>query len=231
MGIATTSPAAGVQEVVIDLPPVNALRVADWFDLADQITAAGRDATTRAVVLRAEGRGFCAGVDIKELPPTTPRRPDRGEPRVLRRLRRGVRVRGAGRRRGAGLLPRRRHRPGRQRRRHRGVGRRDVRPARGRPGRARGGDPPRPPGPAAPDAAMVFTCDNATADGAAWLRVGADDVVPRDGSGATRPWRSRATSADQEPDDPAASQGVPERHRPGRREAGRTASSRASPTS
>jgi enoyl-CoA hydratase len=67
MGIATTSPAAGVQEVVIDLPPVNALRAADWFDLADQITAAGRDANTRAVVLRAEGKGFCAGVDIKEL--------------------------------------------------------------------------------------------------------------------------------------------------------------------
>lgn len=67
MGIATTSPAEGVKEVVIDLPPVNALKAADWFDLADQITAAGRDATTRAVVLRAEGKGFCAGVDIKAL--------------------------------------------------------------------------------------------------------------------------------------------------------------------
>jgi len=67
MAIATTSPVAGVQEVVIDLPPVNALRAADWFALADQITAAGREATTRAVILRAEGKGFCAGVDIKEL--------------------------------------------------------------------------------------------------------------------------------------------------------------------
>ena len=29
--------------------------------------ALGRDPATRAVILRAEGRGFCAGVDIKEL--------------------------------------------------------------------------------------------------------------------------------------------------------------------
>jgi enoyl-CoA hydratase len=53
--------------VTIDNPPVNALPVAGWFDLADAIRAAGRDRTVRAVVLRAEGKGFQAGVDIKEL--------------------------------------------------------------------------------------------------------------------------------------------------------------------
>jgi enoyl-CoA hydratase len=56
----------GVVEVVVDHPPVNALPVKGWFDLADTILAAGRDLSTRAVVLRAEGRGFNAGVDIKE---------------------------------------------------------------------------------------------------------------------------------------------------------------------
>jgi enoyl-CoA hydratase len=56
----------GVVEVVVDNPPVNALPVKGWFDLADAVLAAGRDEATRAVVLRAEGRGFNAGVDIKE---------------------------------------------------------------------------------------------------------------------------------------------------------------------
>jgi enoyl-CoA hydratase len=57
----------GIVEVIVDAPPVNALTVAGWFDLADQVTAAGSDPTTRVVVLRAEGRGFNAGVDIKEM--------------------------------------------------------------------------------------------------------------------------------------------------------------------
>lgn len=67
MGISTASPAPGVQEVVIDLPPVNALKANEWFVLAEAITAAGRIPDARALVLRAEGKGFCAGVDIKEL--------------------------------------------------------------------------------------------------------------------------------------------------------------------
>jgi enoyl-CoA hydratase len=57
----------GIAEVVIDHPPVNALPVAEWFNLADALLAAGRIPDIRVVVLRAEGRGFCAGVDIKEI--------------------------------------------------------------------------------------------------------------------------------------------------------------------
>jgi enoyl-CoA hydratase len=57
----------GVVEVVMNAPPVNALTVQGWFDLASAITAAGRDPATRVVVLRAEGKGFNAGVDIKEM--------------------------------------------------------------------------------------------------------------------------------------------------------------------
>jgi enoyl-CoA hydratase len=53
--------------ITIDHPPVNALPVQGWFALADALRAAGEDAGTHCVVLRAEGRGFCAGVDIKEI--------------------------------------------------------------------------------------------------------------------------------------------------------------------
>jgi enoyl-CoA hydratase len=66
MGIGTEA-SGGIAEIVIDYPPVNALPVAGWFDMADAITGAGADAGTRAVILAAEGRGFCAGVDIKEM--------------------------------------------------------------------------------------------------------------------------------------------------------------------
>jgi enoyl-CoA hydratase len=59
--------ADGIAEVVIDFPPVNALPVAGWRELAAAVTGAGGDAATRAVILAAEGRGFCAGVDIKEM--------------------------------------------------------------------------------------------------------------------------------------------------------------------
>ena len=66
MGI-TGTVTDGIADVVIDVPPVNALNVAQWFELADAIARLGRDSATRALVLRAQGRGFCAGVDIKEL--------------------------------------------------------------------------------------------------------------------------------------------------------------------
>lgn len=57
----------GVVEITMANPPVNALPVAGWFALAGALDAAGADPSTRAVVLRAEGRGFNAGVDIKEM--------------------------------------------------------------------------------------------------------------------------------------------------------------------
>jgi enoyl-CoA hydratase len=69
MGI-TAEVTDGVAEVVMDNPPVNALAVAGWFELADIITRLGDDPDVRVVVLRAEGRGFNAGVDIKEMQTT-----------------------------------------------------------------------------------------------------------------------------------------------------------------
>ncbi|MCB1040929.1 MAG: enoyl-CoA hydratase/isomerase family protein, partial [Acidimicrobiales bacterium] len=70
MGITTTVDERGIAEVVMDNPPVNALTVAGWFDLAKQVRAAGERDDVRVVVLRAEGRGFNAGVDIKEMQQT-----------------------------------------------------------------------------------------------------------------------------------------------------------------
>ena len=67
MGISTERDAQGIAEIVVDVPPVNALTVAGWFELADAVTAAGKDPETRVVVLRSEGKGFNAGVDIKEM--------------------------------------------------------------------------------------------------------------------------------------------------------------------
>ncbi|VVE70069.1 enoyl-CoA hydratase [Pandoraea captiosa] len=57
----------GVAELVIDHPPVNALDSDGWHALAAAIDALGGNRDVRVVVIRADGRGFCAGVDIKEL--------------------------------------------------------------------------------------------------------------------------------------------------------------------
>ena len=57
----------GIAELVIDKPPVNALDSNEWLALAAQIDALGADPEVRVLILRSEGRGFCAGVDIKEL--------------------------------------------------------------------------------------------------------------------------------------------------------------------
>jgi enoyl-CoA hydratase len=65
--ITSSRAADGVAEVVVDRPPVNALPVAGWFELAEAVRAAGGDPQVRVVVLRAEGRGFNAGVDLKEI--------------------------------------------------------------------------------------------------------------------------------------------------------------------
>ncbi|MEW2085631.1 enoyl-CoA hydratase family protein [Streptomyces sp. NPDC005283] len=67
MGVSTARPEKGICVVTADFPPVNALPVQGWYDLADTLRAAGRDPGTRCVVLAAAGRGFNAGVDIKEM--------------------------------------------------------------------------------------------------------------------------------------------------------------------
>jgi enoyl-CoA hydratase len=58
---------AGIAEIVIAAPPVNALDAAGWHELASKLHSLGADPAVRVVILAAEGRGFNAGVDIKEL--------------------------------------------------------------------------------------------------------------------------------------------------------------------
>jgi enoyl-CoA hydratase len=62
-----TAVADRIAEVLLDHPPVNALDSAGWRHLAETVTALANDDAVSVIVLAAEGRGFCAGVDIKEL--------------------------------------------------------------------------------------------------------------------------------------------------------------------
>ncbi|MGH3435508.1 MAG: enoyl-CoA hydratase family protein [Sciscionella sp.] len=71
MTISTQLHDNGTYVVSMDFPPVNALPIAGWFGLAEAMRAADTDPAVRVVVLRAEGRGFNAGVDIKEMQNTT----------------------------------------------------------------------------------------------------------------------------------------------------------------
>jgi enoyl-CoA hydratase len=56
-----------IAEFVIDNPPVNALNCAGWHLFAERIQELGRRDDINCIVIRAEGRGFQAGVDVKEL--------------------------------------------------------------------------------------------------------------------------------------------------------------------
>ena len=58
---------AHIAEVVIDHPPVNALDSAGWNELARIIASVGCNPDVRVMLIRAEGKGFCAGVDLKEM--------------------------------------------------------------------------------------------------------------------------------------------------------------------
>ena len=59
--------ANGIAEMILDHPPVNAFDSAGWFSIAAQIDALGARDDVHVIVIAATGKGFCAGVDIKEL--------------------------------------------------------------------------------------------------------------------------------------------------------------------
>ena len=62
-----TSIENGVAELVFCKPPVNAFSSAEWFAISKQLDDLGDNPEVKVIVVRAEGKGFCAGVDIKEL--------------------------------------------------------------------------------------------------------------------------------------------------------------------
>jgi enoyl-CoA hydratase len=57
----------GVLELVMDNPKVNALSIRDTHAIAEILDGVKHRPEVTAVVLTATGRGFCAGVDIKEM--------------------------------------------------------------------------------------------------------------------------------------------------------------------
>ncbi|MCR9106061.1 MAG: enoyl-CoA hydratase family protein [Gammaproteobacteria bacterium] len=63
----TTTIANGIAQMILDHPPVNAFDSAGWFAIAAEIDALGANEDVRVIVIAANGKGFCAGVDIKEL--------------------------------------------------------------------------------------------------------------------------------------------------------------------
>ena len=71
MAISSDLRSDGIRVITMEHPPVNALTVQGWFDVAAALDEASKDQATHVVVLRAEGRGFNAGVDIKEMQNTT----------------------------------------------------------------------------------------------------------------------------------------------------------------
>lgn len=56
-----------IAHLVFNKPPVNAFNSAEWAGIAAEIRRLGLDPTVHVIVISAEGKGFCAGVDIKEL--------------------------------------------------------------------------------------------------------------------------------------------------------------------
>jgi len=57
----------GIAELIFNRPPVNAFNAQGWADIASELDALGVHPDVRVIIIAAEGRGFCAGVDIKEL--------------------------------------------------------------------------------------------------------------------------------------------------------------------
>ena len=63
----TTTIKDKIAEIVFDVPPVNAFDSETWMSIPDIITEAARYPDVNCVLIRAEGKGFCGGVDIKEM--------------------------------------------------------------------------------------------------------------------------------------------------------------------
>ena len=56
-----------IAEIIFDVPPVNAFDSDTWMSIPDIIRAASRNPDVNCILIRAEGKGFCGGVDIKEM--------------------------------------------------------------------------------------------------------------------------------------------------------------------
>ena len=59
--------ADGIAELELHNPPVNAFGVAAQYALAAEIESLGRRDDVRVIIIAAIGKGFCAGIDVKEV--------------------------------------------------------------------------------------------------------------------------------------------------------------------
>lgn len=66
MGITTTI-TDRIAEIVFDVPPVNAFDSETWMSIPGIVREAAGNPEVHCVLIRAEGKGFCGGVDIKEM--------------------------------------------------------------------------------------------------------------------------------------------------------------------
>jgi enoyl-CoA hydratase len=57
----------GIAELIFNKPPVNAFSSSEWAAIAAELESLGQQDGVKVIIVAAEGRGFCAGVDIKEL--------------------------------------------------------------------------------------------------------------------------------------------------------------------
>lgn len=57
----------GIAEITMDNPPVNAITIADTWKVRDSFAGIAQRDDVRAVILTARGRGFNAGIDIREM--------------------------------------------------------------------------------------------------------------------------------------------------------------------
>jgi enoyl-CoA hydratase len=67
MTITTSTDGDGIAVVTMHHPPVNAITVGDTWRIRDVFHELGKRDDVRAIVLTAEGKGFNAGIDIKEM--------------------------------------------------------------------------------------------------------------------------------------------------------------------
>ena len=67
MAAFTSHVSANIGHISFNKPPVNAFDSHEWAAIAAEIQALGLRDDVHVIVVSAEGRGFCAGVDIKEL--------------------------------------------------------------------------------------------------------------------------------------------------------------------
>ncbi|MCH7788963.1 MAG: enoyl-CoA hydratase family protein [Acidobacteria bacterium] len=63
----TTISSSGVAELIFDCPPVNAFDSHTQFAIAQEIEALGLNPDVRVIIIAAVGKGFCAGIDVKEV--------------------------------------------------------------------------------------------------------------------------------------------------------------------